>query len=182
MRRGNIVQRFARTLLFAVYTLVLALSTAVVAQTTIDLEPPQIQHTVPTKIAPGSPLNLSATITDDGGIEEATVFYRSKQTGPFKSLPMTNTDGANYTASIPVNKKQQGVRYYIEVMDQGGNRVIEGSPSSPLVVQAPKRSNLLYVALGVVAVGLLAGAAGGGSSNGGTDDGRLITIDATVPE
>lgn len=172
-----------RALILSAYASFFCVSTAVIGQTTIDLDPPKIEHSVPAKVVPGTPLKLYAIITDDGGIEQVTVYYRTNQNGDYQSVSMTNIQGAEYTALLSTAKKQQVVQYYIEMVDVGGNRVLEGSPGSPLVVNAEKKSsNILYLVLGAVAVGLLASSAGGSSGSGDTTDSRVLTINADVPE
>jgi len=175
--------KYARALLFAIYGGLFCFATVAVGQTTLDLDPPEVIHTVPVKVMPGKDLRIDANVTDDSGVDQVTVHYRSKQSDPFQSTEMTNVQGAEYTALIPTAKEMKSLQYYIEVLDAGGNRVLEGTPSTPLTITVEKRSNILYIVLGAVAIGALAGLAGGGGGDDAPDPtSRVLTINTTVPE
>lgn len=159
------------------------ISAIVSAQTELDLDPPTITHTAPEQFSAGKDLQVDANITDDSGIEEAVVFFRFGQIGNFKSTPLTESANGNYTAKLSSAKGQKILQYYIEALDTGGNRVLEGNPSQPLTVNAKNRSNLLYVLLGAVVIGAVAAGAGGGDDgNGGGANSRTVNITATAPQ
>ena len=190
-RMQNKFSRCARALLFTFYSGLFCFTTLAVGQTTIDLDPPEVTHTAPVKVVPGKDLRIDASVTDDSGVDQVTIHYRSKQSDPFLSAEMTNVQGAEYTVLIPTSKEIKSLQYYIEVLDAGGNRVLEGTPSTPLITEATKRSNILYVVLGAVAVGALVGLAGGGGGGGGDSEvpevpevpnPTVLTITTTVPE
>lgn len=164
--------------------LMLSCYTAIAAGQALDLDPPEIVHTVPSTVKPGKDVQVLANITDNSGIEQATIYYRYRQIGPYQSLDMSNSAGAEYTATLATAKGQEMLQYYIEVVDTGGNRGLEGSPGTPLIVSIAKKSNtILYAVAGAVVIGLIAGAAGGGG--GGEEpvrpDVREVTIGIEVP-
>lgn len=170
----------ARTLAFLVYGVMALTTTVVSAQSTIDLDPPEIQHNVPAPVKAGKAVKISALVTDEGGVESVVLYYRTTQTGPYETADMQNSQGAEYMAMIATSKSKEGLQYYIEAVDTGGNRVLEGEPGSPLVVQTAKKSNvLLYAAGALLAIGLVAGAGGGGDEN----DPRFrdLVIQADIP-
>lgn len=172
--------KILKSLCFVVASCLLSL--AVSAQSALDLNPPSITHSSSEQFSPGKPLMIEAEITDDSGIEEASVFYRAGQVGNFQSIPLAQSAGDKYTAEIPTQKKQKTLQYYIEALDTGGNRVLEGNPSQPLTVSAKSRSNLLYLALGALAIGALAAAGGGDDGGESAPTSRTVTINATVPQ
>ncbi|OED37681.1 hypothetical protein AB833_22705 [Chromatiales bacterium (ex Bugula neritina AB1)] len=155
----------------------------------IDLDPPVIDHEALVRGVAGEPQLFSAVIVDDRGIESVQLFYRPATDGEYTSVPMT-LSGSSYIATLQTDENQRRIEYYIEVLDTGGNRVLKGFPFYPLVrglsipkapqpqiTQPPPPSQqepakksgntVLYVMLGVLALGLLAGASGGGSGGGG---------------
>lgn len=64
---------------------------------------------------------ISATITDDGSVASAILFYAIGETGPYTQSPMTTTGGNIYTAAIPGQADGTFVRYYIRATDNLGN-------------------------------------------------------------
>lgn len=178
------------TRLFAMlFAVMQCLSSVAMAQSGLDLDPPKINHAVPKQLEAGKPLRLNATITDENGVAEATVYYRRGQTGAYDQLPMRNIGGDEYTALLMTEKGQKSIAYYIEVLDDGGNRLVEGAPDKPLLVAAAStarsgNSKYLYIVLGVLAVGALAGASGGssGSSGGASANTTPLTLSVPVPQ
>ncbi len=181
---SNYYRRSAQTASVFICTLIAFLSTFAIAQSSFDLDPPTIAHTVPSAMTIGKPLRVNAIVTDDSGIEDVIVHYRAGQSGEYQAVSMINVQGSEYTALLSTTKDQKSIRYYIEAIDSSGNRVVEASPQSPLIVSAKKKSNVLYILLGAVAVGALVGAAGGGGSSGGSGDSgtRVLSISAGVPD
>lgn len=175
------IKMAVQPLKFLTFLLLCCFTTFATGQT-IDLDPPEITHTVQSSVKPGKDVQVTATITDKSGIEQATVFYRDQQIGPYQSVDMNNATGNEYTATLATVKGQDILQYYIEVVDTGGNRVLEGSPSSPLVVKVASKSSLLYIVAGALAIGLIAGASGSGDSDGPIPPGsRELTIGVGVP-
>ena len=66
------------------------------------------------------PIVINADAFDLSGLGSVTLYY-SEAGGPFNSLPMTNTSGTEYTASIPaVANAGTQICYYIEAIDASG--------------------------------------------------------------
>ena len=82
-----------------------------------DVEPPTISHTAVTKATKDESVEISATITDDVGVESATLYYRKAGETTFTSVTMTKSDDT-YTATIPASAvTTDGVEYYISATD-----------------------------------------------------------------
>lgn len=78
-------------------------------------------------------VTVSADIIDnDGVVTSATLFYTADQNAPanlFTSVPMTNSSGSIYTATIPATPLDSVVRYFIEATDDSSNVTI--NPNTP---------------------------------------------------
>lgn len=171
---------------FSILIIGCIVSGIVASQTALDLTPPAISHTTPDSFTPGKALQIDVEIVDDSGIEEAKLYYRATQVGSYNSVPLVTSFGNVYSTQLSTEKGQKTIQYYIEALDKGGNRVLEGNPTQPITITgAAGRSNILYIALGALAIGAIAAAAGGGSDDPVTTpsvSNRTVTINATVPE
>lgn len=173
----------------------------------IDLDPPVIDHEALERGVAGEPQRFSALVVDDRGIESVQLFYRPAASGEYANVTMSQiADTDNYTATVNTDASQRRIEYYIEVLDIGGNRVLKGFPFYPLVrgLNIPKINQtqltrapvpqeavssgpgtLLYVVVGVLAVGLLASLASGGGDSGGGEpppnDQVPLTINVSPP-
>jgi hypothetical protein len=167
----------------------------------IDLEPPLIDHEALISGQAGEVQTFSALVRDERGVESVQFFFRMGTSGDFASIPMRLIPGtSNFVVTIETSAQHELIEYYIEARDTGGNRVLKGFPSRPLVrdlsapagvtpaspvVDAPPaesgRPNWLYVLLGVAAVGLLLSQ--GDSGGGGEPSVPTVplTITATQP-
>jgi hypothetical protein len=68
---------------------------------------------------PNTPLTINASVTGGTGIDSVFLFYRAGEPGDFLSMPMTTSDGTNFTATIP-GEPSGTIYYYIEVVQVGG--------------------------------------------------------------
>lgn len=99
-----------------------------------DTTPPVITHTQITTAIKGSPIPISAIITDDTGVASATLFYRIMGEEAWKSASMLLLGDNNYSATIPAsNVTIAGVEYYITAMDVASNTAYkpETAPTVP---------------------------------------------------
>ena len=106
--------------------------------TALDTMAPNIYHTPVTIAYKGSNLVISATIIDNVGIQNATLYYRVAGTEEWKSRTM---DRNNDKYSAVVNTSfltDAGLEYYIDAFD-GVEHKLEGSADEPffVVVQEP---------------------------------------------
>ncbi|MGL1933494.1 MAG: VWA domain-containing protein [Fibrobacterales bacterium] len=66
----------------------------------------------------GTPLTLSATITDDGGLEYVSLYYRATGTVDFTQLNMYKTQGDTFTVTLPNTLSVfPGIDFYIIAQD-----------------------------------------------------------------
>ncbi len=88
----------------------------------VDASPPQILHTAMTSAPSGQSQAISATITDNIGVQSAALFYRLGGASGFTSIQMTRGANDNYQGSIPSNTiNERGTEYYISVEDSAKN-------------------------------------------------------------
>lgn len=180
------------------------LSTQAQAQAARDTTPPTVQHEPASGDVPDNqPLALYATVKDESGVSEVTLFYRNKGEDEYRSMPMQASGNADiYMAEIPAAElSPPQFEYYIQAGDTGGNQLLRGFYFEPLtvsIVEGPeaattlssnsdesgstlKSNKWLWIGLGALAVGGLAAAAGGGGGGGGSgSDG--IDVSAPLPQ
>jgi hypothetical protein len=172
-----------------------------------DATPPEIIHTPLTEFPAGMPLRVQATVTDNVGISEVTLIYRSADDSEYRRLPMLEAPGSDiYAADLP-DAAGPRIEYFIQATDGNGNTTPDQMPEPYVItvtemethvaaVPADMRTSLLaedrgglnkwlWIGVGVAAVAVLAG---GGGSSGGGDTGNssnsgtgTITITAPVP-
>jgi len=162
-----------------------------------DLIAPVIKHTFIEKdIYSGQQIDVKATVTDNVGVKNVTLFYRDKNAAEFKRLKMNrDLDSFIYTAQLTATNPP-GLEYYIQATDLGGNTLLFGYSFSPLTIAvlpeavdniaASDNSNTnttpivkageekktgiskwVWIGLGVVVAGAaLSGGGGGGNDSG----------------
>ena len=158
-----------------------------------DLIAPKIEHSELPEHTPGEPLTLSATVTDNRGLDSVILFFRTKGEPQYSRTKMTALSGTHiFSATLAAYEiDSPGLDYYIQATDLAGNTVLLGYSFSPLSINikgangvltpegnqqlsqnipAKEKTPLLknkwfWVAVAAVVVG--AAAAGGGSSGDG---------------
>lgn len=106
-----------------------------------DRLPPVIVHQpVQNGQTEGLPVTVTAGIVDaDGQIETAEIAWRAVGAPAFQRAPMARVDGNTWRGQIPgAGVVLAGVQYYIEAVDQAGNRATDPA-------QAPVVSHLFSV-------------------------------------
>ena len=100
-----------------------------------DLIAPVIKHTLIKKdIYSGQQIDVKATVTDNVGVKNVTLFYRDKNAAEFKRLKMNrDLDSFIYTAQLTATDPP-GLEYYIQATDLGGNTLLFGYSFSPLTI------------------------------------------------
>ncbi len=174
-----------------------------------DLVAPVIQHTpISEELPPGQAAEVTATVTDNVGVEEVILYYRDIDNAEFKRMKMKrDLDSDTYTANLPV-VSSPGLEYYIQATDLAGNTLLFGHSFSPLSISVaadagdaaavaavsaePSKSEKsekeektgmskwVWIGLGAVAVGALAASGGGDSGGGGATDVPGVTGQGTV--
>jgi|GEM_PF-2927765 len=102
--------------------------------------PPVITHTPVTTAPLNTPVNICADITDNTNmVASATLFYR-KSSGmlAYVSVPMVNTVGNTYCATIPDSLiTALGTDYFIRAKDDFGVASYYGSATFPIIINSP---------------------------------------------
>ncbi len=110
---------------------------------------PHITHTPAIIANTGQSLAISATAADNVSIQAATLYYRQGGATSFQSIPMNNSGGGNYAATIPAGSvTERGLEYYISVQDPSNNTATypaTDATTHPQVVRA-RSANLTRAA------------------------------------
>ncbi len=173
------------------------------AQSSIDIIPPKVLHEPETEtIESGSPYVVTATVTDEGGVDRVTLFYRKTGESDYQSTDLLRSSGGD-TFMLELDAtdlSEPGLEYYFEAEDVAGNTLLRGFAFDPLVLKVSAPSNFadsapaedkgglsissnkwLWIGLGAVAVAGLAAAGGGGGGGGGGSDSGTVTVTTTDP-
>ncbi|SFE19628.1 Fibronectin type III domain-containing protein [Paenibacillus catalpae] len=79
---------------------------------------PVITHTPVTEGSSEADLTITAQITDADDTATAAVYFKNPSDAAFTSVPMTNTEGATFSAAIPkASLTATELQYYIEAAD-----------------------------------------------------------------
>ncbi|MBI4666573.1 MAG: fibronectin type III domain-containing protein [Nitrospinae bacterium] len=102
-----------------------------------DETPPVIEHKAVQNGVEGKSLRVKAQITDNIGVTEARLHYRSLSgTGAYESTLMEQSALGVYEGVIPGEKvTREGVQYFIIAKDTGGADTYEGSAERPYDVR-----------------------------------------------
>ena len=173
---------------------------------TVDVDPPLIEHDVTAQAEAGIRQTFVATVVDDGELDNVTFYYRFAGETNFSRFLMTPlSSSSTYIAQVPTDPKlYSAIEYYIQARDVSGNRTVRGYTFSPLVREILKPQSpvspavktaeqsptaveesssgipkFVYILGGVLLLGLIAGGASGGGSSGGGDivDGETCGAD-----
>ena len=98
--------------------------------------PPAILHTAVTQASRGQPIEINARLVGDTGVEGARVMFRHAGEKEYKSLPMGNIGGDDYTATVPAGQATADIEYYVEASDRFGNGPgRSGAPNVPFSIK-----------------------------------------------
>lgn len=90
----------------------------IASATPLDTIPPVLTHTPVTSAAPGQPLTLVATATDNVAVNSVTLYHRHVGNTTYTSTAMVRTTGNEYYATIEGSLlSSPGIEYYIEATD-----------------------------------------------------------------
>ena len=158
-----------------------------------DVVAPEIKHIpIKTDIAADQLAKIRATVTDNVGVKNVTLFYRD-QVGAteYKRRVMDRELGTDDFVTTLPQLMSPGIEYFIQATDQAGNTILHGHTFSPLKISvAPagkqqagtnelantpeketmfepekgKVSKWVWIGLGVVALAALGGGGGGGDA------------------
>lgn len=163
---------------------------------TVDVDPPLIEHEVTAQAEAGIRQTFVATVVDDGELDNVTFYYRFAGETNFSRFLMTPlSSSSTYIAQVPTDPKlYSAIEYYIQARDISGNRTVRGYTFSPLVreilrpqspatptaktaeptpavVEEPSSGlpKFVYIIGGVLLLGLIAGGASSGGGGGGSE-------------
>ena len=89
-----------------------------------DVPKPSITLVSRTPLVPslslGSPVTVSATVTDASGITSVQLFWKSQSSGSFTSVAMTLSSGV-YSGQIPVASAPNKIEYYLKATNTGND-------------------------------------------------------------
>jgi hypothetical protein len=90
----------------------------------VDAIAPVVQHDpVASEVSAGTPLTISATVTDNVGVAKVTLFFRARGDSDYQRLAMNrigNTDMFITTLDTD-HVREPALEYYIEAADAAGN-------------------------------------------------------------
>jgi len=194
---------------FAVTQTLLGMSAAYAQSGSIDVEPPLIEHSIVSSVDADTRQSFFATVVDDDELDSVSLYYRFQNDPTYSNVVMNRVSfSSTYIAHVPTAPdSDRNIEYYIQARDKSGNRTVRGYAFNPLVREirlaetTPVASTsdtggktsgsgtgrtVLYVVLGVLALGLAAGALGNtGGGGGGTGQtsgcpNGVCTISVTV--
>ena len=146
---------------------------------------------------------FSARVTDDRTLDAVTLHYRRAGAVPFERAAMSALDGGNrFGVALPTDPEDlRDIEYYVQALDESGNRTVSGFAFDPLVRRLSARDPALTaapattdgrppavssggtrwwaLALGVLAVGAFVSLSG---DDGGGGDTVPLTIDLPEPD
>jgi hypothetical protein len=113
----------------------------------VDQSAPRLTPLPVSSAASGQNQIVSATITDNIGIQTATLFHRQGGASAYSSETMSNIGGDAYRGLIPGSAiNERGLEYYIAVADSAGNPrtfPVTNPQARPEVIQVTS-GNLLF--------------------------------------
>ena len=195
---------------FALSQTLFGMSAAHAQNNFIDVEPPLIEHTIVNTVDADTRQSFFATVVDDDELDSVSLYYRFQNDPSYTSEEMKRVSfSSTYIAHVTTDPaSDRNIEYYIQARDKAGNRTVRGYAFNPLVrdikVASPapvatpvkaasetksgpgKGRTILYVVLGVLTLGLLAGSLGrdSGSNTTPPDTGScangMCTISVTV--
>ena len=120
----------------AIYAFALTPLFLLFAQEFVDTKGPRILHQpVSEPVIAGHPVEIKAKITDNLGVQSATLFYRITGTSTYSLVPM-EPQGEVYVATIPENDViERAVEYTIRAIDNSGiTTFYKGGTDAPVVI------------------------------------------------
>ena len=99
-----------------------------------DISPPMIRHTPAKEPAhPGKPVTITATVTDNNGVKQVVLFYRSRGQQNYRPVVMQPTDTDVYSVTIAAQDvTTPNIEYYIQATDIAGNTILRAGELFPL--------------------------------------------------
>ncbi len=116
--------------------------------TSADQTTPSLSHTAVSAASSGQAITISATLSDNVGVQSATLFYRLGGAASFTSSAMTNTSGSTWQGTIPASFiTGRGAEYYLSAADAAGNTTTfptSNPQTNPQVIQVISSGGLAF--------------------------------------
>jgi hypothetical protein len=84
--------------------------------------PLRIAHVPVRRLSPGGKLEVRASVFS-GTPPESVALHLVEQEGGFRTIPLSVDQPGLFRCSVPLNRREGSVRYYLEAADSSGNRV-----------------------------------------------------------
>jgi len=171
-----------------------------------DEIPPEIKHTPLTEFTSGMPLRIHATVTDNVGVSDVTLFYRRAGDSEYRDVKMFEVAPGShiYAVDLPDTAGPR-IEYFIQANDLAGNPALPDLLSDPYEITVPVMTTMknnitqsptaepaqvlvherdgiskwVWIGVGIVAVGALAGGLGSGGGSG-SSTAATTGIDNTI--
>ncbi|MET0555686.1 MAG: hypothetical protein ABW221_21790 [Vicinamibacteria bacterium] len=91
---------------------------ALLLAATLHADPPSVSHQQVPCTVPGQPFQVCATVTDDGEVAKARVYFKAEQDKYYSFVDMA-FGGIEFCATLPAareNKAKQ-IEYYVQAVD-----------------------------------------------------------------
>ena len=202
MQRVRAIAPRLTSLLLAVAGAALALSPLHAQERAADTRAPLVEVDVLRSGTADRVQTFTALVTDDRSLDAVTLHHRRAGTVPFGRAAMNalGPDG-RFGVSLPTDPDDlRDIEYYVQALDESGNRTVSGFAFDPLVRRLLPRDPALAaapaaderpsvvssggtrwwaLALGVLAVGAFVSLSG---DDGGGGDTVPLTIDLPEPD
>jgi len=158
-----------------------------------DTTPPRIKHVPETEFTAGMPIRILATVTDDVGVDNVILLYRTAGDIPYQQVNMVEAPIHDiYAADLPETAGPR-IEYLIQAVDEAGNTAMTDQSGKPYEITVPTMTAVaddivtapaaepepepivvakkgsgtkwLWIGFGVLAAGVLASAGSGGGSS-----------------
>lgn len=113
---------------------------------------PVLKHTPVEYAKAGAQITISATATDNIGVESVKLYYRKSGTESFTEKKMTGNNNL-YVAVIPASSvTAAGVEYYVTASDADGNTSYSGTAQLPNVITVNSEAYISGITPSTVAI------------------------------
>ena len=113
---------------------------------------PVLKHTPVENAKAGAQITVSATATDNIGVESVKLYYRKSGTESFTEKKMTGNNNL-YVAVIPASSvTAAGVEYYVTASDADGNISYSGTAQLPNVIKVNSEAYISGITPSTVAI------------------------------
>jgi hypothetical protein len=96
----------------------LAWASALCAAASLHAEPPSVSHQQVPCTVPGQPFQICATVTDDGEVAKARVYFKAEKDRYYSFVDMV-FGGIEFCGTLPAPRegKTKQVEYYVQAVD-----------------------------------------------------------------